>query len=159
MAWTTPLDWVAGKMTAVNLNTHVRDNFLAIGGPWSSYSPTLAQGVSTNITKTVTHAKYLEIGNFGFCQVRLDITGAGTSGSAVTITTPWTMAETNLTIGSGTYIDTGTAFYRGGVQQLSSTTVTIVRDSASSGNGVGSSPAFAVANTDVFMASFFCELA
>ena len=50
MAWTTPRTWVTNEdVTATLMNTHVRDNFKAIGDAWTSYTPTWA-GVTTNPT-------------------------------------------------------------------------------------------------------------
>lgn len=41
MAWTTPRTWLAGEIpTATTLNTHIRDNFKAIGDAWTAYTPT-----------------------------------------------------------------------------------------------------------------------
>lgn len=40
--WTAPRTWVAGEtVTAALLNTHLRDNLLALGQAWTSYTPTL----------------------------------------------------------------------------------------------------------------------
>lgn len=53
MTWTTPRTWVAGeKPTAATLNTHIRDNFNAIGDPWTSYTPTLGNSTLGNGTLT-----------------------------------------------------------------------------------------------------------
>ena len=41
MAWTAPRTWVAAEVvTAAIMNTHVRDNLLALGDVWTSYTPT-----------------------------------------------------------------------------------------------------------------------
>ena len=43
MGWTSPRTWVAAeKPPASTLNTHIRDNFKAIGDPWTAYAPTLS---------------------------------------------------------------------------------------------------------------------
>jgi len=42
MVWTAPRTWVAAeKPPASTLNTHIRDNFKAIGDVWTAYTPTL----------------------------------------------------------------------------------------------------------------------
>ena len=42
MAWTAPRTWTDGEtVTAVLLNTHVRDNLKAIGDAWTAYTPAL----------------------------------------------------------------------------------------------------------------------
>lgn len=46
MVWTSPRTWVAGENpTAATLNLHIRDQFKAIGDPWTTYT-----GGDTNIT-------------------------------------------------------------------------------------------------------------
>lgn len=41
MAFTTPRTWVPGEvLTASLLNTHLRDNLLAMTGAWDTYTPT-----------------------------------------------------------------------------------------------------------------------
>jgi hypothetical protein len=40
MTWTAPRTWTAAEVvTAALLNTHVRDNFAAIGNAWTPYTP------------------------------------------------------------------------------------------------------------------------
>jgi len=53
VAWTSPRTWTAGEVpTAATFNTHVRDNFKAIGDAWTSYTPTLANWTLGNGTLT-----------------------------------------------------------------------------------------------------------
>lgn len=41
MTWNSPRTWVPGeKPPASTLNAHIRDNFKAIGDPWTAYTPT-----------------------------------------------------------------------------------------------------------------------
>ena len=160
MAWTTPATWSAGEVTAAEFNTQIRDNFKAIGDAWASYTPTLAQGASTNIAKTVNYAKYLTIGKLGILQIRVAATASGTAGSPITLTTPWTMASSNLTIGSGYFYDSSTStVYNGVARQTSSTTVDVAPDGASTGGGAGLFPNVAIASGDLFTVSIICELA
>ena len=160
MTWTAPRTWVTGEtVTAANMNTHVRDNLKAIGDAWTSYTPTLAQGVSTNIAKTVTYAKYVAAGKLIICQVRLDPTAAGTAGSPITITLPVTAASSVYVVGSGSYSDTGTALYPAIAWLTSTTTLELRRTDQAYTAGIGADPNFAVANTDVFRASFMYEAA
>lgn len=60
MAWTAPRTWVAGEIvTAALMNTHLRDNLLAIGDPtaaWTTYTPTFS-GTLGNGTITGQYAK------------------------------------------------------------------------------------------------------
>lgn len=53
MAWTSPRTWVTGEVpTAAIFNTHVRDNFKAIGDAWTSYTPALTGWTLGNGTLT-----------------------------------------------------------------------------------------------------------
>jgi len=152
---------VAGEtVTAALMNTHVRDNFDAIGGAWTSYTPTLAQGASTNIAKTVNYAKYLSIGKLVICQVRVAATAAGTAGSGISISLPVTAATSITFVGTGSYGDGGT-LYPATAFLASTTTLTLVRVDVSStgGNPIGADPNIAVASGDIYWASFMYEAA
>ncbi len=124
----------------------------------TSWTPTLAQGVSTNITKTVVYAKYWRIAQLVFFSVRLSATAAGTLGSNITITLPVTASTTGLSVGSGFYLDSGTAFYRC-IINLNSTTLSLLRDdsTSSAAGSIGSDPSLAVASNDTFNANGFYE--
>lgn len=133
-----------------------------------SFTPTLAQGVSTDIAKTVTYAKYCRTGKLVTGNIKVASTAAGTSGSAVTLTLPVTASTSGLIVGTGSYFDTGTAEYRGAVYLQSTTTLSLIPVDAASANpstnnlalGVGTIPAaFAVASGDIFNVSFNYEAA
>lgn len=96
---------------------------LASAGTWT---PTVAQGASTNISKTVTEARYVRIGNIVFAWCHLQITGSGTAGSAVSVTLPVTAsgATANSSIGAGSIIDSGTAANSGPVDVWLQTSAT-----------------------------------
>ena len=160
MTWTAPRTWVAGEtVTAAVMNAHVRDNLKAIGDAWTSYTPTLAQGASTNIAKTVTYAKYVAAGKLIICQVRLAPTAAGTAGSPITITLPVTAATSALIVGSGAYSDTGTNLYASVAWLTSTTTLELRRTDQAYTAGIGADPNIAVASGDAFRASFMYEAA
>lgn len=55
MAWSTPATAVAGAVaTAAWMNQYVRDNFKAIGDPWTAYTPTLTGTGTTQGNATMT---------------------------------------------------------------------------------------------------------
>lgn len=61
MAWTTPSTWVSGAiLTAAQLNQQLRDNLDAIGGAWTSFTPTMSNGWSLG-NATVT-SRYIKAG-------------------------------------------------------------------------------------------------
>ena len=159
MAWTAPRSWVADEVVTADLmNTHVRDNLKAIGDAWTSWTPTLSQGVSTNIAKTVTYAKYVAAGKLIIATVKLAPTAAGTAGSAITITLPVTAATSAFFMGSGAYQDASPATnYPALVYLNSATTLALFRSDVSWSNAVGADPNIAVASGDTLHAWFAYE--
>lgn len=57
-------------------------------GQFTTWTPQVDQGVTTNIAKTVQVARYKEIGKLIEFEMRLSMTGAGTASSKITITLP-----------------------------------------------------------------------
>ena len=150
MAWTSPRTWAPGEdLTAANFNTHVRDNLKAIGDAWTSYTPTLSQGASSNIAKTVNYAKYVAAGKLIVVSVKVSATAAGTAGSAIKLTLPVTAATTDF-LGQGMYFDSGTATYPAVAFVDTTTTVALYRSDAIPTNYIGADPNFAVASGDVY---------
>ena len=150
MAWTTPRTWVAAEtVTASLMNAHVRDNLNALYGTTTSYTPQVDQGVSTNIAKTVTEARYVQMGRVVHVWIYLSMTGTGTAGSDITFTLPIAASghTTNGVIGAAWYFDTGSQFYAGTARARTSTTAVITPHGAFT--YVGSSPSIAVASGDV----------
>ena len=157
--WTGRVIW---NLTTSTLQRYDGSSWLNVDqGTWLSYPPTLAQGASTDIAKTVTYAKYLSIGKLVICQLRLQATAAGTAGSNVTATLPVTAATSALAVGSGAYIDSGAAWYQGMTAYLASTTTVVLLrgDTTGGGAGWGADPNLAVASGDVFIASLMFEAA
>lgn len=73
---------------AARLDTAEAKLSLIQTGAWTNYTPTLAQGATNNIAKTVTYARYTKIGRAVTVQVYLDITGVGTAATAITASLP-----------------------------------------------------------------------
>lgn len=133
-------------------------------GAWVSYSPTVDQGASANITRTVTYAKYRRIGSTVILTVRLDMTGAGTAGSAVLVDLPFTHALTSssLAIGSGLYFDSSAGpgqFQTIVYTQVPGTQVGFLRADTGATTLVGVDPNIAVANGDAITFSVTYETA
>lgn len=159
--WTnTPRTWAATEtITAALLNAQLRDPLIALGGAWNSYTPTLAQGASTDISKTVTRAAYLQFGKLLIVQLSLAVTAAGTAGSAITATLPVTAAGSGYIVGSGMYYDTGSAFYPALASLNSATKVALYRTDAGYSGAIGADPNIAVASGDSFQAFMVYEAA
>jgi hypothetical protein len=115
---------------------------------WTSFTPTLSQGVSTNISKTVTYAKYAQLGKVVFCNIRLSITGTGTAGSGILVSLPLASATGNIIIGAGGYFDASVNNYTGWAFCSGTLNVGLVTHT-NGDNLVGVNPNFAVASGDI----------
>ena len=166
MAWTTPGTATAGSvLTASFWNTQVRDNFVEFAplfAAWTSYTPQIDQGATTNIAKTVNYARYLKVGRLAIVQFRLDVTGTGTAGSNVTVTLPSAVVPVGSsglagTFGYGQIYDASTAVNYGcQIRPLSTTTVAFSGDWSSAAFW-GTTPNLAVANGDQLHGTLICE--
>ena len=151
-------------LTAAFWNENVRDNSNELAPffvPWTSYTPTLAQGVSTNIAKTVNAARYLKIGNTLFVNIYVSATGTGTANSAITLSIPsgFTMTSQVYLIGQGQFVDASVSGYPVQPLYVNSTTVGMRRtDTANVTQSVGSDPNVAVASGDVVFLAFIAEV-
>lgn len=82
MAWTAPRTFVAGEtVTDTIMNTHVRDNLLAIGTSiaWATYSPAVT-ATTTNPTMTVA-GSWSQVGKRILANVRITTVTALGSGT------------------------------------------------------------------------------
>jgi hypothetical protein len=157
MAFTTPGTAVAGEvLTAAFWNTNVRDNlteFAPMFATWTTYTPVVNQGASSNIAKTVVYARYLKIGRMVAGNFRINMTASGTSGSNVVVTLPFPTITTGMVIGSAWIYDasTNTSYtcaYNGQENFL---------NDAGIGGAWGSGPSIALANDDRISANFMYE--
>lgn len=132
-------------------------NGLQAGPTTQNWTPTLAQGASSNINKTVNAALYARVGSLVMFLVNLSITASGTAGSPVTFTLPVTAATgANQPIGTGLFLDLSTVtFYNAICQQSSTTAGFLVRSDATGVGGIGAAPNIAVASGDVLVAQGF----
>lgn len=78
-----------------------------LGTDWTSYTPTLGQGATTNITKTVTYARYQRIGRLIVVEGSLAVTGTGTASAAINVTLP--TAGTTAAAGAAFFLVPGAA--------------------------------------------------
>lgn len=122
----TPKTWVAGDvLTAAQLNAELRDALLGAfpaGIAWTSYTPTLTQ--SAAVTKTVTYAKYIQIGKTVIAEINLTCTGTGTAANTVLVgLPPVAAASPNFTpVGTGYIFDSSVnLIYRAIIDHFSGT--------------------------------------
>lgn len=117
-------------------------------GRWRTWTPTVTQSVS--VTVTINHARYIVISDSVTLECRLTVTGAGTIGTNIIIGgLPFTILNASGydSMGAGVVVNTGTTVYAGTVIAASATTVAI--QAHSSTGVIGTTPSFALANTDV----------
>lgn len=97
MAWTTPRDWTDGELvTEALLDTHLRDNLLALT-TWTSYSPTwAATGGTPTIGNGTLEGEYIEAGNLCHVRIRM-VMGSTTSISGTSV---WNFALPFTSVGA-----------------------------------------------------------
>lgn len=153
MAWTTPRTWVAGEtVTAALFNSHIRDNFNAIGAAWTAYTPTI-----TGVTTSTLTARNLQRGKT--TEVRCVFTLTGAPSALVTVSLPVAASTAfgtgaiYLNIGTVTGLRQGVGYRFASVYLASATTVAFVNDNTVTGWAAGVPVAWA--NTDIW--SFVCS--
>lgn len=97
MAWTTPRDWTDGELvTEALLDTHLRDNLLALT-TWTSYTPTwAATGGTPTIGNGTLEGEYIEAGELCHVRIRM-VMGSTTSISGTSL---WNFALPFASVGA-----------------------------------------------------------
>jgi hypothetical protein len=153
-------------LTAAFWNANVRDNSLELAplfAAWTSWTPTIGQGVNTNITKTVAFGTYVRVGKLVIWHLSLTITGAGVSASPIVFSYPGDIQPRNgvTNIGSGWFFDSSTST---AYNALCMPSPAVSQRFGLQGDWSGNSdwgriPSLAVANADEFKASGMYETA
>lgn len=142
---------------------HDGTNWILTGGNagWTSYTPTISQGASVDIAKTVTYSKWSRGPRRSITYTFvLALTASGTSGSSVTVTVPVTAAiASSLTAGTATIFDTSTSTrYICAVEFISTSAIGFGHDT--SGTSLwGQGPSIALASGDAIRGSITYEAA
>lgn len=129
-------------------------------GAWTSYTPTLVQGVT--VTKTVNHATYMRIGRLVAVSMYLTCTSAGTANNAVTIGIPVTSARSGDPCGGAGWLYDASAvtFYSGVPLLATTTTANIYANAVTAAMGqTGGSFTAALASSDQIRCNFIYEAA
>lgn len=100
MAWNTPTTWVAGTdVAAADLNAQLRDNFKAIGDPWTSFTPTWTASTNPAIGNGSISGAYMQAGKLVHYWVSIVMGSTTTYGSgAWSIAPPVPALVSRLTI-------------------------------------------------------------
>ena len=134
---------VGAVLTAAQMNS--------IGEAWTSYTPVI-KGGATTVTATLNYAKYAQVNKIVILAVSATVTSAGAANGVVTISLPIAAANIGAAVDvatNGSFIikDSGTAYYTGAAQLI--TTTTVGGTAYGSVNNMGASqPAFTLANGD-----------
>jgi len=85
MAWTAPRTWVAAeKPPASTLNTHIRDNFKAIGDAWTAYgsgASWTSSGTAPSLGNGTWNGKYMQAGKLTTFRIVLTMGSTTTFGT------------------------------------------------------------------------------
>lgn len=158
MAWTSPRTWVAGEIfTAANANTHIRDNFKALGDPWTAYTPTLTNWTLGNGTLT---GSYIQVGKTVWGKVFYTVGSTDTKSGNLVISLPVTKVAddgTETPFGAGIAYDVSVPA-RSTVEVVHSTTSRMLFWTPTSGIAAASVP-WTWATGDKLNAHFMYEAA
>lgn len=115
---------------------------------WTGYSPTITQGGS--VTRTVTSARYVQVGKLVIAAFNLSVTGTGTAANNMTISLPVTARDGGggFKYGCGAVFDSSTSTSYAGLWTIISTTSTAFVGDWSGANAWGLTPNLAIANGD-----------
>lgn len=120
--------------------------WIIMSEPTQSWTPSVTQGVG--VTSTVSRAWSRRSNGLWIAQAVITLTSAGTLGSGITMTLPYTMVNANDIGGTFRYTDTGTSVYTG--VAVTNTTTACIFYVHNAGSSFGGTPSFAIANNDVF---------
>jgi hypothetical protein len=127
---------------------------------WTSYTPTLTQ--SGAVTKTVTYAKYIQMGKTVIANVILTCTGAGSAANSVIVGLPVTAAQSaSQLIGTAELFDADAALAYRAMVMIASTTTVFLRPANSTVSNVLGNTSFtaALASGDVITLTIMYEAA
>jgi hypothetical protein len=141
----TPFPFVDGEvLTAAQLNS--------IGEAWTSYTPTVTQGVG--VTATVVTARYTEVNKVVFVQVFLTFTSSGTASNQIIISAPVTSSAAATdgnfggAVGAGGFFKSATTVETNVTVNLRNTTTFWFNANGTAVNVLGVTPTFNIVNTD-----------
>lgn len=111
-----PASW--GLQVNANFDA-IYDDVLAKLTTWTSYTPSLQQG--GNVSKTVTYARYIKLGLLVVAEIYLQVTGSGSSSTAIEVGLPVTAAQSIVSTGTFRVYDASAPTNRTGIAVLANT--------------------------------------
>lgn len=139
MTWNDPRTWVAGeKPPAATMNAHIRDNFKAIGDPWTSYTPTWTGNTTNPVLNNGTlQGRYVQAGKLVIFRVHLVIGSTTTLGTGFySFAVPANGIEDLTPVGTVVAFDTSAAAFTTSTAWFGSATVDKVRLGTAGEDGV-----------------------
>lgn len=144
-----------GVHTAIQ---HMAEDLDQYFGAWTGWTPTIGQGATSNIAKTVNNARFRAQGKLCEFQFKCSMTGTGTAAAKVTVSAPATArAAVLVPVGFGKLFDTSAGSSFDEMMWLdTSATAMIYRTGAGSLGAAGFTAA--LASGDVLEGAGFLEL-
>jgi len=136
--------WVSETLTAALANAEIRDPLLAIGGPWTAWTPALTGTTNPVIGGTGSaNGKYIKMGHFIVARAKITFGSGSTYGSGSwSISLPVATLDGNGVIAMVSYLDSSASgTYRGSTYNPGSLTISL---------GTNASPIAAVTPTAPF---------
>lgn len=133
MAWTDPRTWLAGEdPTAAVLNIHIRDNFKAIGDPWTAYTPVWGASTTNPVIGNGTlTGNYIQAGKLVIWRFQINSGTTTTYGTGnYTISLPVAMVAGLGYPAARLLIQNTSTFYSRTMFSTGSTTVLAAADEA-----------------------------
>ena len=140
MAWTSPSTWAAAAvLTAAQLNQQLRDNFKAIGDPWTSYTPTWsASGTAVAIGNGTQVGGYLNPGKLVIFRAKITMGSTTTYGTgSYRIALPVSMSASDPGRFMVTLLDSSAgSTFQGLTYNVSGTLAPIAADNGTAGGAL-----------------------
>lgn len=161
-AITLPTAGMSAYLTTPKQETvHDGTGWTIMSEPTQTYTPQIDQGATTNIAKTVTQARYKRADGWIQGALRITMSGAGTAGSAVTVTAPIApnVSDGNIYIvGTGYYNNTTGTLQYATIVSLVNGKFQFIRADTNPSNYIGADPSTALASGHVLSFSFEYEM-
>lgn len=157
MAWTTPRNWAQAEFVSDTiLNTHIRDNLLALYPVVTTYDPVwgVVSGTAPVINNGSKTGRYSKVGKRVVGEILITMGGATTFGNnTYTFSLPSTAAYSSGPMGVGLLFDAGTN-RRVVMAQLQTTTTFNLFEDENVGSGISNTVPFTFASGDQIYAQF-----
>jgi hypothetical protein len=121
------------------MNSHIRDQFNAIGGAWTAYTPAFTGSVSnpTAASHTIV-GSWLSVGKLVFFRAQVSLGSANYGSGNYSLSLPTAVASTYFTLLTGNLYDSsaGGLYRGGGIVSSGSSTALLVVDPTTAGNAL-----------------------